>query len=1173
MGKPLSKVSELRPAPAKSRGHLDIRLFGHLEVALDGARFNLATPRKSLQVLAYLLLHRAAAVSREYLAFLLYPDDEEGAARAKLRATLSELSKILPKPSERYVTIDADKVAWNADADVWLDVDEFAEASSDRRRLSEAIDLYRGDLLPEVYDEWLDAIRERLRNTYLRCLSERVSEARRNADLGLAIEMARKVLAVDPWREDMVRRIVAMRYESGDRAGALSEYAAFAKRLRAEMDAEPMAETAAVAERITRGHAPADEDGEAESPVVASGSAVLPFVGRRDEMERLLETWSRVARGRGACAFIGGEPGIGKSRMALEFAHAVEDRGGRVLVGATSSPEAVPYESIVDALRSALPVVASLKPSMALACVAALLPEIHARVALPGVPRLDAESERIRLFESLFRCVADLAAPRPLLIVLEDLHWAQPASLELLQFLLRRISGVRVMILATYRDEESQRLYAFHRLRHEARTIAGAQSMWLSGLSVNDVEQLRGTVPDVRDRLAESLIAASQGNPFFLTQLVVEIREGEGGAEPASLQGVVARRVERLSERARTAAEIAACIGDRFSRDAVREVSAWDETALTDSLDELLDRRIIREAGGRGFLEYAFTHQLVQDAIVQAVPRKDTATRRRRVARVLERLYPERVPELSASLAAHYEFAGDVANAMRCYLEAVRRSISIGALQEARMQSDRGLALDAAPRPRADLLLERVTIETRSGDIESRHAALKELERVDSELDDAALHRSTLLQRMEFASTTGDRAMHEQAARALRACVPDGDALWSSALHLEEAQMRFKLGRLAESFDSGKAALACSRAANDEAGATRALCFLAQVEAHRGHLSAAEALFDEAALAATQAADPVLEHLALSSGYAVAYQRRDIRRCHAFSARSLELAVKLGDRLAEAQAHGRLASTFADSGGAEYAKAREHYAAADRIYGESGYLAGSAGQLLNQALLEMRLGFFERALTATEKAVELFERANDGRGQVGGLSNLIFLRAYAGQISGARQAAEVALERARRLGFGLIEASVLENLAFAEAMDGNYARAIELTEASFELRSHSESQVWSSTTLANFAIWHAALGNLPAARDAVRRLLADDEAIIRATDWPTHGYWAAAQIFRAIGDSAEAARALDRARRLMLASADELEPEDRAQFLALPWHVDLARAVASDVWPDLTART
>lgn len=1147
-------------------GRLDIRLFGHLEVALDGAPFKLATPRKTLAVLAYILLHRSAPVSREYLAFLLYPDDEEASARAKLRATLSELPKILPPPAAQYVSIDGDTVAWNPKADLRLDVEAFEAASNDRARLSEAIDLYRGDLLPELYDEWLDVLRERYRNVYLRCLTERVSEARRSANLTLAIETARKVLAVDPWREDVVRRIIAMRFESGDRAGALNEYAGFAKRLRAEMGTDPMAETAAVAERISRGEALAVEESPEELPAMDGKSAILPFVGRRDELERLLETWNRVARGRGSFAFVGGEAGIGKSRLVLELSRAVEDRGGRVLVGFTSAPESMPYESVVDALRSALPLVVALKPEMALACVAALLPEIHGRVTLPHVPRLDAANDRVRLFESLFRCVADIAAPRPLLLVLEDLHWAEAASLDLLQFLLRRIAAVPVMVVVTYRDEESL-LPAFHQLRREARTVAGAQSIWLGALSAEDVAELGSLVSDVRDRPAETLMAASHGNPFFLTQLVVEVREGERRETPASLQAVMARRIDRLSEQARTAAEIAACIGERFSRDAVREVSAWDEAVLTDAFDELLDRRVVREAGGRGFLEYAFAHQLVQDAIVRAVPPKDAAIRRRRVARVLERLYPERVPELSASLAAHYESAGDVANATRCYLQAVRRSISIGAIKEAQTQCARALAIASEPRARADLLLESITIESRCGDRDSVDAALEALERVAAEVGDNDVHRSALLQRMEFAATVGDLAMHEGAARALRASISAGDARWDAALSLAQAKMAYTLGHLNETYAFAEAALASSRAAGDEAAAARALCSLAQVEAYRGHLAHADSLFDDAAQVASGAADRVLEHLALSSGWNVAYQRRDLARCLSLASRCLEISVAFGDRQGEAQALGRLGITKGLMGG-RWSDVREHFSEATRIYGESGYLSGVAGTLLNRAVIESRLGFFDRALAETEKAVQMFERANDERGRITGLSNLALQHALKGQIEEAREAGRLSLELARTLGFELSEPSTLENLAVAEARAGEYARAIEMAETSLEMRTRSDTEVWSSKTHADLAIWHAVLGNLPAARDAARLLLADEEAIVRGSDWSTYCFWAAAQILRLDGDTAGASRALGRARHIMEETARDLEPADRQQFLAMPWNADLLQAATAGVWPD-----
>jgi predicted ATPase/DNA-binding SARP family transcriptional activator len=1163
--KAVAKAGLIRPPRVKTRGHLDVRLFGHLEVALDGERVALATPRKSLQVLAYLLLNRSSAVSREYLAFLLYPDDDEGSARAKLRATLSELAKVLPQPVERYVTIDTDKVALNPAASVWIDVEAFEQDAGDPNRLAEAIDLYRGDLLPEVYDEWLDVIRERLRDAYLRCLTDRVSEARRNANLALAIDTARRILAVDPWREDVVRRLVTMRYESGDRAGALSEYAAFAKRLREELDAEPMPETAAVAERIARGEAPEDEERDVERGPGAAG--LFPFVGRRDEMERLLETWNRVVRGRGACVFVSGEAGIGKSRLVAELARTVEERGGRVLSGATSSPETVPYESFVDALRFALPLVAALKPSIALAGVATLLPELHARVDLPALPRLDAENERVRLFESLFRCIADLASARPLLLVLEDLHWAQTASIELLRFLLRRVAGAPVMVVVTYRDEETVRLNALHRLRRDARTITNVQNVALGGLGAGDVRELGAALPQIQGRSIEGLVAASQGNPLFLMQLVADARETEPIGAPASLREVVARRIERLSAGARTIAEIAACVGDRFSREAVREVSAWDEPSLTDALDELLDRRIIREAAGRGVLEYEFAHNLVQQAIVSAVPGADAAVRRRRVARVLEELYPDRFSELSAALAGHYDVAGDAPNAARCYLEAVRRSVRIGALEEARSLCDRALALALATHSRTAFLFELVTIESRRGDAESRRAALSALEHTDRELGDPEVHRKTLLQRIEFAAAAADLESQAAAVRELSDCVPESDARWKAAAHLAAAKLDFTAGELVRARRAGEVALASSRAAGDEAGCVSALCILARIDVNRGNMTSAYESIDEAAQVAAGASDPVLELQAVSSGLIAAYQERDLDRCRALAERCLELSVQLGDRYSEARALTRLAISLSLSD-EHVAEARRHFAAAARVCRECGDNVGTAAQLMSQSVLEARLGFFGRAAEATEKAIELFDRAGDARGRLGALSNLAFIKASTGDATAARAAADSALRDAARLGFGVLEASILENLASAEAAAGNFERAIELAQTSFDVRSRSESEVSSAKTLGDIVIWHARCGDLAAARDAVTRLLADEAAIARGADWPSYCYWCAAQILHLSGETTGAKRALERARRIMESSAKALEPEDRASFLNLAFHRDITAVAGGGAWPD-----
>ena len=290
-------------------------------------------------------MHRAAAVSRDYLAFLLWPDEEEGVARGRLRSTISDLLRVLPQPGGDFIGTNTEDVWWNGEVELWLDVNAFSEAATDPGRLEEAVALYRGDLLPELYDEWLYGFRERLRNVYLTALTQLVSALRKRGEFTRAIEVARKILEADPWREDIVRRIVALRYESGDAAGAISEYRTFESRLREEMGVDPMPETVALAERVVRGDIAGEDDGDAMAAPVPRGDErrrLLPFAGREREIERLSEAWSRAKMQRGGIVFIGGEPGIGKSRLVREFMASVEESGRTRALRRDRFPRSVP---------------------------------------------------------------------------------------------------------------------------------------------------------------------------------------------------------------------------------------------------------------------------------------------------------------------------------------------------------------------------------------------------------------------------------------------------------------------------------------------------------------------------------------------------------------------------------------------------------------------------------------------------------------------------------------------------------------------------------------------------------------------------------------------------------------------------------------------------------------
>src|SRR5579863_9197297 len=263
---------------------LRIHLFGHPRFVLGAEPFKFGAPPKTLPLLAYLVIHRHAAISREKLAFTLWEDDTEEDARANLRRHLHHLQRALPAvdPSTPWVLSDGDTLQWNPDSPSWIDVCEFDRLVSSDGTRETAVAVYGGELLDTLYDEWIFPHRDRLRNEYLSALSDLLVEARGERNSAKATAYAQAILSNDPWREDTVRALMAVRYESGDRAGALSVYDQFDRRLRDEMNADPMPETTALRDAIRRNEElPAGGSLKLRSDAPdAEGGPLLPFVGR-----------------------------------------------------------------------------------------------------------------------------------------------------------------------------------------------------------------------------------------------------------------------------------------------------------------------------------------------------------------------------------------------------------------------------------------------------------------------------------------------------------------------------------------------------------------------------------------------------------------------------------------------------------------------------------------------------------------------------------------------------------------------------------------------------------------------------------------------------------------------------------------------------------------------------
>jgi predicted ATPase/DNA-binding SARP family transcriptional activator len=344
---------------------LHIHLFGYLRLLVDGQPYRFQALPKTTSLLAYLLLHRDEAVTREHLAYLLWDDVPEAEARANLRRHLHDLTRALPADAG-WLLRDARSVQWNPAAPVWLDIAEFERLCRDTGRLTEAIALYTGDLLQALYDDWVAPERERLRALHLATLGRLIGRERERGDLDQAQVYARQLLSQDPLREDIVRDYMLLRHERGDRAGAMQLYQQFTARLAEELGVAPMPETRAVYEQIASSQPPAPAPLPPPSLTLGAPSPEPPhnlparltsFVGRGEELAnvcRLIGAPGSPTR----LLTITGPGGTGKTRLALEAAawllpHRPEQfPSGLYFVGlsAVTTPERVPA-AIAEALE------------------------------------------------------------------------------------------------------------------------------------------------------------------------------------------------------------------------------------------------------------------------------------------------------------------------------------------------------------------------------------------------------------------------------------------------------------------------------------------------------------------------------------------------------------------------------------------------------------------------------------------------------------------------------------------------------------------------------------------------------------------------------------------------------------------------------------------------------
>jgi DNA-binding SARP family transcriptional activator len=773
-----------------------VRLLGAAEMTFDGEPWSVWIPPRCLLLLALVALREGDPPSRATLAAALWPDELDTDARTNLRRHLHELQRGLPAvDSVEWILYEGKNVRWNDEAPGVIDVRAFPKLCADPKRAAEAAALYRGDLLEGVFDESILAERERLAALHRELLQRLVRGARQSRDHATAIAYARELLDVDAWHEDALREWMIATYQSGDRAGALAAFDEFARRLQNEFATLPTAETNALRDAI-RSDLPLPHEAEERFESALSEPARrawnLPFVGRDDDLTRLRQMWSRAARGSGGTAFVSGEAGIGKSRVAAELVAIAREQGAYVLRGTTSEPESSPYQAVLEALRGGIALVLQVPAGTPwLAVLSRVLPEI--RSANPGIALEEEPSGKHapdRLFDAIASAIAYLSRVRPLCIVLEDLHWAGPATIELVEAIARRIGALPVMLLVTYRSEESTSGHPLRALRASLVRERRAAALPLERLAPTDVGRIVESVAKrTADRELDNRIAQlSEGNPLFVAQLLEGYREtGALPDEASALRSAgdaIALRVARMDPGLRSIAQAAATAGQPFRPGVIAEIGEWSESAVLDAFGELMDRSLVREAGAGA--TYAFTHALVAAAFYRELSPEVRTDRHCRIAAILERTSRDDRTVLGA-IARHWERGGRVREAAAAYVRTAGAASEVYAREEAAAAALRAYELAVDDRTRFEAMsvtvamwsgttnierwradVERAATSAASLGEEERFAAMRMRERYAGQIVDFQMHARVLDGMDELAARTAD-ARHRAYAQYARA--------------------------------------------------------------------------------------------------------------------------------------------------------------------------------------------------------------------------------------------------------------------------------------------------------------------------------------------------------------------------------------------------------------------
>ena len=1072
---------------------LRIHLLGPFAVWLDG---QMVTPeawpgRKARQLFKILVAHRERMVASDELLEWLWPDLNPESARNSLWVAVSRLRRLLePGASGRgassfVVTEGAgyrfcDGEGCEIDVDRFLDHVRQGQACQREGAWAAAIEafkaaeaLYRGDYLAEdPYEEWALPARERLGEAFL---DVEIALAACHLALGRhgeALAHARRVLGRDACRESAWRLVMEAHYRAGEQDRALRAFARCRAVLARELGVDPLPETSALHERILR--APPLLPKPSSAPLPAALSLHLPFVGRDREWALLADLLRRAMEGQGRVVLVSGEPGIGKTRLLEELAGLATARGAHVLAGQCYELEQnAAYAPIVEALRGLLPSLAAAPPACPagqLAAVAELLPELRGLgLDLPPYQPLPPDEERTRLLTSLAQVVRRGAEREPLVLVLDDLQWADPSTLQLVHYLGRQAGNQPLLLAGAYRSTRVDPGHPLAALRDQLARLGVLEEVPLSAFREEDVVLLLRILSsqDAGDSLARQLYGKTEGHPYFLAEVLRTlaqerriVADGEGGwhlvgeAEtsleeewllPPSVRAAARFRLDRLAPAERMLLDFASIVGREFSLALMARLLDWPEGALAVQADRLVERGFLRARGPDRAVDgpwdrYEFGHELMRRTAYESLSEPRRRFLHRKVAEALLAQQAQ-----AGSVATHYAASDRPWLALEQALAAAEHAARVAAYDEALAWCQQAMEIaEAYPHAvpsgyRTRLHLQWRTLWYYRGDLERTLAADRAALAAARGEGDAAAELQALwhLAHDETQVAAGGPSGLQAAALTLARDLGDPAALARSLARFgSDTGFLARPAERQQALDVLDQAVGLARQVGDLGLLHHVLCEMWGV----GRLPRARAALEEALVLVRRLGDRAEEVGTLAKLADLLARQGDFPAAVAYARQGLALAEQVDSPAYGAWNRRALGQALAALGETEEGVA--HLRDAAQTFEALTWRAMLAGTLLRLGLALHSAGDGEGATATLERVVALSQETHEVYEAAYALAVLGELRLAQGEATAGRQALEEAAALAPQIGLPWHRGGTLLHVAAGRLVLGEAGAAL-----------------------------------------------------------------------------------------------------------------------------------